>query len=553
MAPTNIRGGLKRSLSWGLIYQTSNSLEMPINLRQSSDTSQLSTQLDVGSYFQPSIQGVETALSFISAVLVTATYTILISGGARLASTSKLPLVSIEDNIGSLLSRVWPDHSYSTAAESLSEKEPPPDPDAIRLLYVGEMDKDDRRVARGLRQSNAKPDQSIDRPALWITGGSPITKSVVQLMVWEWLSMWLVVITVFTTLLYNGFITGDLAPDSYPRLAVALIYFSSYCVHALYVWRSCTIFFTLVGAGAAWSMLNRANFAVLDQEQLQNHLNGSITGSKLEFRQIDKASAEFIPATYLADLAHKMDADRDNQAPKGEQSDAQKEVKAALATINAIQGTERTNATKAATCAHDRIVANAMIMLGINISYGFSVWTGRILNADSTELGSLALLASLSIGVGTMFSSAVQLNIMNSSYEVIVRLKEVKINGHAVEYIKKRVSRTKAIGFTQGTLKARPVRIRDMLKGSKLTCGAVLGWLLFGPGFALLPSEADERRQSPDTQFALHAQVRGERVDLTTGTTDRHLKDENGINAEAINVCFRPKSRTGTPQNPEQA
>src|ERR1700742_2458024 len=55
--------------------------------------------------FQPGIQALDTVLAVLCAVLTTTTYAVLIGPGTRLLSTSKLPLASIEENIGSLLSR----------------------------------------------------------------------------------------------------------------------------------------------------------------------------------------------------------------------------------------------------------------------------------------------------------------------------------------------------------------------------------------------------------------------------------------------------------------
>lgn len=114
----------------------------------------------------------------LSAVLLASTYSTLIGAGARMSSTTKIPLMSIEQNIGALLSLTWPN-----ASSSVTEHESDISQDAIRLLYVGKMDKDERGVARGLRQSRASPEQPIYSPPLWLTGGSPLTKSIVQLSV----------------------------------------------------------------------------------------------------------------------------------------------------------------------------------------------------------------------------------------------------------------------------------------------------------------------------------------------------------------------------------
>jgi hypothetical protein len=53
---------------------------------------------------------------------------------------------------------------------------------------------------------------------------------------------------------------------------------------------------------------------------------------------------------------------------------------------------------------------------------------------------------------------------------------------------------------------------------------------------------AKEARQSADMQFELHMNVRGEQVDFATGLTDRRGGNGDGINQEAINVCWRAKS-----------
>jgi len=70
----------------------------------------------------------------------------------------------------------------------------------------------------------------------------------------------------------------------------------------------------------------------------------------------------------------------------------------------------------------------------------------------------------------------------------------------------------------------------------------VLSLLLFGPSFTLLPTSADHALESEGAHFQLTVTIRGERVVMTTGGTDKHSKDKQGANLEAINVCYRPRS-----------
>jgi hypothetical protein len=106
-----------------------------------------------------------------------------------------------------------------------------------------------------------------------------------------------------------------------------------------------------------------------------------------------------------------------------------------------------------------------------------------------------------------------------------------------MEFLKKRGSMTRAIGFTQGTTKTRAMRICDIIR--RKSVGDIMCLLLFGPAHALLPTAAEEFRQSADTQFELRVIVKGEVVKFTTGSTNRHSADANGVNHEAINVCYQ--------------
>jgi hypothetical protein len=117
-------------------------------------------------------------------------------------STSKLPLGSIEDNIGSLLSRAWPDTSASTEVGSSPGKSKALD--AIRILYVGRMDGEEQRAARGVKECQSVAKQRITTPPMWLTTGSSLTKSMVQLAVWEWVCVWMVLAMLLSTLSFNG-------------------------------------------------------------------------------------------------------------------------------------------------------------------------------------------------------------------------------------------------------------------------------------------------------------------------------------------------------------
>ena len=365
---------------------------------------------------RPATKGVETTLAVLSAVLLIITYAALIGPGTRLSSTSKLPLASMEANIGALLSKAWPDTNASVDFGIVGRGND--NSDAIRLLYLGKMDDDGKqKVARGVEQCEAVQGRAIVAPPIWLTTGSSLTKSMVQLAIWEWVSIWMVVAMIACTLAFNGFLSTDRGPDSYPRLVVVMIYASGYCFHAWYVWRTCKNFFTLVGAGSTWSLLNRAGFASVDREQLRNRvLDG---GPEPGFKQVGKpASASAYPA-FDAYLAHENPGGTGRAtaptARKAEELQRQQQNRGVDDTVNDWHRAEGASTIEAGRTALERVATNAMTIVGIIVTSGFAAWTSNP-TSESSQLGSLALLASLSLGTAAMFSSAVEMSVMETSF-----------------------------------------------------------------------------------------------------------------------------------------
>jgi hypothetical protein len=486
--------------------------------------------------FEPSIRGTETTLAVFSSLLLIATYATLISPGTRLQSTSKLPLSAIAENVSALLSESWPDKS--TSARLGPSEVGDHDSDAIRLMYVGQMtdEKNERRCARGVEQSKAVPDKKIDTQPMWLTTGSTLTRCMVQLAVWEWVSIWMAIAMICATLTFNGFFSNERRPDSFPRLVVVLIYTVAFGFHALYTSYICKSFLTWLGAGATWSMLNKASFASVDLGQLQGRLEAK--GPSPIFKHVGKPASSSTFPEYDAVLVHEAmttsECEQPGETKPAAEPRSSNKLKDALGTVTDWQRAEVSSCVEAGKVALERCVTNLMTMVAIIVTSGFSVWTSQA-NSESSQLGSLALLASLSLGTGAMFSSGVELSVMDTSFKNLLFLKEIMINGKASEHILKRTSKTRIIGFTHGTVKARPVLIRDLAKVS-----GFWGFLLFGPAYALLPTKDDHARLSAGVNFELNVKVRNKAVIFTTEGTSAHSKDGEGENVEAINVCYIP-------------
>ncbi|RYP02870.1 hypothetical protein DL765_010664 [Monosporascus sp. GIB2] len=501
---------------------TSNATSINANIDARSPNGTVTADED----FPTEVRAVATFLAIACSILVTATYAVLIRPGSRLLSTSKIPFEAVRSNIGTLLSAAWPDTSSAPAGA-----QPKTTDDAIKLFHAGKLDGEEQAAARGLCQmaGTPGPDKSVTTPSMWLATGSQLTNSMVQLSVWEWAGTWVGLAMLISTLTFNGFFTNTRGPDSYPRLVVMLIYCVAYCVHANYVRRTLSSFFTLVAAGSSWSLLHKASFVSVDPAQLQRRYQDP-SGPSPVFKQVGKpSSSDFFPVfpTCLLQDIGKLDP-----VTKEELSDTQKSEAATVATW---QKRDITSCVEAGKVALDRTVTNVMTMLGVIISTGFSGWTAR--NVETSQLGSMALLASLTLGVGAMFGGAVELSVMDASFRNVLFLKEVMINGDASAHVSKAPSKKRTLGFSHGTVGMKRVGVRSLMRLS-----SVATFLLFGPAFVLLPIEADHQRQSAEARFEFTVKVRGKNVVFTTQPTS--LRSSSKVDGQGfINVCYTEEQK----------
>ena len=494
---------------------------------------------------------VETVLAILSTVFITVTYVVLINAGRRLSNTSKLPMECIRQNIAGILELAWPNVSSST--QCLHDNSSDSRTHAIRLLYCATLDEDESKgqIARGILECEANPEKRLTAPPLWLTNGSSSSSSIVQVMVWEWVFMWLSLWMFIITLLHNGFHTDSRAPDGFLRLTMVLAYLFAFGIHFVYVWISCTTWFTNVAAGAAWSFLARARFTVIDLPQFQYRLSNRSEQGPLKLREINAASKEFVQEFLDGEFVHNAypttpstTAGSDNTIQGGDTPaeapprPRQKDIENALRNVDTSKQIARTDAVDGALNALERVIANGMFVVAVSISSGFLVWTTEAPDSPNSQLGSLALLSSLSLGVAAMFTSAVYLQTMNSSFRQLLLMKEILINGHAEEFSTKRPPSLPPISFMQGTANVRRMHMHDF--AGKTNLWSILLFVTFGPGYFLLPTEADQTMKSKEAEFELEIPVRGHMVRFTTAGTDRHVKDEYGQNLHAINVCYVP-------------
>ncbi|UKZ53281.1 hypothetical protein TrVGV298_007073 [Trichoderma virens] len=199
----------------------------------------------------------EALVAVISVGLVTLVYTLLIQRGSLIATTYLYPRRPIKVNISRLINEAW--LLSSEEASTLWKPKMPArngrSNGIIQLFYIGKMEGDPRYVD------------------IWM----PLTRNVVQIIVWEWIFLWLIILMVVSILLFNGFFTNE---------------------PGYIIWVVSLVFFKLVFAGASWSLLERSKFVIGKTHNLQSHS----VGASFKFRSIDKANEAYVPTTFSAKL-----------------------------------------------------------------------------------------------------------------------------------------------------------------------------------------------------------------------------------------------------------
>jgi hypothetical protein len=441
------------------------------------------------------VKGVDTGLMAIALLLFAGTYYIRIKHTTALASASKVPSAPLRENVQSLLEVTWPVDVSLTIGEPTRTmiKEKPRD-----LLYLGFMKGDhvEQREIKGIKQCQAKAqdpkmqDSLSKKRSVLLQTESSAVRNVVQLAIWEWVSMWLMAIAVVNTVVYNGFITDESRPDRVPRLVLILIYAAAFLLHFIYTWACFFRIYTYLVLDGCWMMLANAQFAAATR--------------RTNFTKMTLYESSILGPTRLLETYEKF-KDRDlkfiakkakegNQAPKS---------------IYSTQETEIKNFESATEAALERISSNATVILGIAVVTGFSTWTQVQLNdATSAQLGSLALLTTTVSGAGAMLSSVLHLSRMKNSSWRFLNMMESIISGQD------RLNGDKPyLGFTRENI-YRSVTLLDFWNIMSIY---QIPWvLIFGPAYVLLVSH-EER------SYALSVRLGNFRVCFTTEKTDKHV------------------------------
>lgn len=496
----------------------------------------------------PAVKGVDTCLAVVAIVLIASTYYTLIRRTSTASSINSLPVKALAANLKLILEKTWNKSVlnpflYESAYPRYGVRAGPSDirpyplgslcnqppvllgvdenPSTRRLVYLGHNS--EKIIARGYDELESGDIGSNSKPIFPVSTESNAGKNAINLAIWEWISLWLVIIMITNTAVYNGFTTNDVNPDRFPRLTLTIIYGTVFLLHFAYTWSCFCRAYTGLVLNGCWTILGDARFAI-SKSTIDNPnialIRHPITTMEISDQEVEKLTTldiYDIPLLGPTRLADSYGLDRRGVIDAFQESDTglvqfklqkrQETVGDTQMAIRSMQEAEIKTFEKATEAALDRILFNASILLSVSIVTGFSTWTqSQLRDATSTQLGSLALLASVGSGIGALLSSALHLGNAKSSPWRVLELTETMVSGKT-----RPVGESPDIGFTRSWGEvSHQVNMWSLL--GTLRVSQIPMAILFGPAYVLLPSPSDDIASGTVVGSQLIVQIGGTRL-----------------------------------------
>lgn len=513
-----------------------------LNLARSSPSTGLSAASSDTTTFQAGarVRGINTGLAGLVVLLSMGTYWLLIIYATPLSDRIILPSRLLEDNIAALLSATWlrvqkytseqyeKDKEYGLA---LFHKEP------IHNIY--DVDEEGKVITTKLSESyilglgfedvKKQADDQLTGTNFMasVKVSSPVMKNLVQIAVWNSVSFWLVFVMVVNTVMLDGFISGNIVTESWLCLTLVTLYAAANFGHqyrtSILLYKN----FTIVVFQACWRIVCK-EFTMLSFFDYHGWANGDADRKALVSREgsdvvwtsfdLDLFGAAQLSNTYrfvnpTSDRMASYEEGRGFQILPADfvrkrcilkkrdkaESNVEKVLKADWeAEIKSLE--------KATESGLDRVLFNVVVMLGICLATGLTPWTSyRSTDATSAQLGSYALLLSISTGIVALLGSITHLTNATQSAERLLLLQQATIRA---EYRTHSSDEPRVLGPGRPQLSfLHDIRGRSQVTQWGLWRLAALRekllWILFGSALILVPRFFPDCRKDDTLYFKL--------------------------------------------------
>ncbi|ERF75000.1 hypothetical protein EPUS_08045 [Endocarpon pusillum Z07020] len=473
---------------------------------------------------------INTTLTGLAFLLTVTTYWLLMRYTTTLSNEIVLPSKFLEDNIAAVLSLTWPNHYLRTS------KDPP---DTYSFPWVLFRMRMEELFNKPLGSDDVKDfNTSIQSGSFMVIVKifSPVMKSLVQIAIWNTVSFWLVLVMIVNTLVYNGFVSDNITNDSKVRLILVGIYAIVNIGHQFRITILLYRNFTFVLFQTCWTIICK-EFIFQKTELYKRHIDDVMFfmkldkrdypfrrdpfGSSIDSRSLDlqlfgtmKRSNTHRPLYYSEEISFpEPDCDFsplsiDNIEREYYLKTEDKIESKFDESVKPLRETEIKAYEKATDTALEKVIGNVAVLLGICLATALAPWTStQKIDATSVQLGSYALLLSISTGFLTLVGSISLLT--NATYSAKLLLLFQEKTMATDKYIHKSEDVSKGFslqdepgfGFTKGIAGESRLTFFGLWWSTSLL--GKLPCLLFGPALMLIPRFHRDRQRSRDNQKAL--------------------------------------------------
>ena len=477
---------------------------------------------------------INTTLALLIVLLTMGSYGLLMRYTPTLSNEIILPSKFLEDNIAAVLSLTWPKR-YTDSSNGIVIGYPYDwllfyKKGAVRSIHgIGPVPS---HQILGFDDFNEEPIIHERGKSYMVTVKtfSPVMKSLVQIAIWNYVSLWLVLIMIVNTLTYNGFLSHGITNDGVIRLVLVGVYAVASIGHQYHTTTLLYRNFTSVLFQTCWTFICK-EFVFGDYMAMRSRMTaGGISRDPDQFDSSDKIWTSFnselfgimehLDTYYVDEIEPRGLLDTDNVVAELLANDVERAPHLRAPHLVARHKTESNYAKfvkpireaeikayeKATDSALEKALANIAVLLGICLATALAPWSSiQTISATSAQLGSYALLLSISAGILALFSSITQLTNATESARILLRLQEKTIEAYHSHDEGVNVSNNFSLGDEPDFSLSKDIKgksqltffsfWRSMSLLDKVRC------LLLGPALMLFPRKQGDRLSPPDHGF----------------------------------------------------
>ena len=339
---------------------------------------------------------------------------------------------------------------------------------------------------------------------------SPVMKNLVQIAIWNHVSLWLVLVMIINTLVYNGFLSHSITNDSVLRLVLVGVYAVASIGHR---YRTATLLyrnFTSTLFQTCWTIICK-KFVFGDNSTYERYMMVQRANDPKCYREhLRPGLYDMIWRSFDFELFGRMelldtyqDLTKGNN-PIGSQLRVRDKIECSFDKFVKPRREAETKAYEKATDSTlEKVLANVAGLLAICLATALAPWNSiQTISADSAQLGSYALLLSISAGFLALISSMTQLTNATESARILLLLQEKTLTAHGFDIESQDVSNEFWLQEEPKFSLSKDIKGKSQLTSSSLWRSMSLlerfPCLLLGPALMLIPRMHGDRLSGPD-------------------------------------------------------